>query len=161
MGKKLVITGCVVLVAGLLCASLSSRYVSRRASRNFVEGFTALDHETRPIVLNHAAVGATPIPSVLLAEPAVLRRGPLSGLLGRRERLLPARELAIPRPRVWVVCRSMVAGPFLLVTDLDGAWELRGATDQAIERSLRLAFGSSSLELSSWRTGAMYHGASN
>jgi hypothetical protein len=97
------------------------------------------------------------IEKVLLEEPAVQGSGALRVLLRRSERSLPLRELAVERPRVWVFCRSKIAGPFLLITDLDGVWEVTGATHQTIERTLRLAFGSRSIELSSWRTGAAYH----
>jgi hypothetical protein len=146
-----------VLVGGLLSANVSKRPVSVAVGRSFTETYAGVDGETRPIILPADAVGSMAIEKVLLEEPAVQGSGALPRLLRRSERSLPLRELPGEKPRVWVFCRSRIAGPFLLITDLDGAWELRGATHQIIERTLRVAFGSRSVELSSWRTGAMYH----
>ena len=156
MRKTAVIATSIVLVGGLLSATLSKRPVSAAVGRGFTETYTELG-ETRSITLPASAVGSVAIEKVLLDEPAVQGSGALGALLRRSERSLPLGELAVAKPRVWVFTRSKVAGPFLLITDLDGAWELRGATHQVIERTLRLAFGSRSVEVSSWRTGAMYH----
>jgi hypothetical protein len=146
-----------VLVGGLISANVSKCPVSAAVGRSFTETYAGIGSETHSIVLPAEAVGSMAIEKVLLEEPAAQGSGALRELLRRSERSLPLRELAAEKPRVWVFCRSKIAGPFLLITDLDGAWELRGATHQAIERTLRLAFGSRSVELSSWRTGAMYH----
>jgi hypothetical protein len=134
-----------VLVGGLLSANVSKRPVSAAVGRSFTETYAGIDGETHPIILPVDAVGSMAIEKALLEEPAVQGSGALPALLRRSAR------------SVWVFCRSRIAGPFLLITDLDGAWELRGATHLVIERTLRLAFGSRSVELSSWRTGAMYH----
>jgi hypothetical protein len=155
--SRILMTAAAMVVGGLLSALASTRQVSMQAARDFAANYTSLGGETRSIFLSAEAVGSLSIDNSLLDKSAVQPHGPIGALLERRERKLPRRVLAVAKPRVWVFCKSTVAGPFLIVTDLDAAWELQDATHQAIQRSLRLAFASQSVELSSWKTGAMYH----
>ena len=155
--RQILIAVSAVVGGGLLSALASTRHVSTQVARDFASSYTKVGGETPSIFLSAKAVGSMPIDNSLLEAPAVQPRGPVGALLKRRERTLPIRELARAEPRVWVFCKSKVAGPFLVITDLDAAWELQGATHQVIQRSLRLAFASRSVELSSWGTGAMYH----
>jgi hypothetical protein len=155
--RRILVTAAAMVVGGLLSALASTRQVSMQAARDFAANYTSPGGETRSVFLSADEVGSLSIDKSLLDESAIQSSGPIGALLERRERTLPRRALAVAKPRVWVFCESTVAGPFLIITDLDAAWELQGATHQAIQRSLRLAFASQSIELSSWETGAMYH----
>lgn len=153
----------VAVGAGLLSALLSLRPVSTRLAEHFAANYTSVSPETREVFLSDRAVGFASIPDDLLHDPAPQRRGVLGRWLARRKAAWPITEPAVPRPRVWVYSRARVVGPFLVLCDLDGAWQLRGATHQNHDRSLWLAFARWSVELSGWGTGAMYHtqGAAN
>src|ERR1700694_5139677 len=141
MQKRLLVVAASVLSAGILSAFISAPLVSGRCSEEFVGTYAAVAPATTKLVLAREAVGVVGIPSELLEAPSERFHGLFAPFLRRSTCVLPLRESVAPFPRAWVFARSRAVGPFLVLTDVDGTWELASAAHVIHRRTLDVSFG--------------------
>jgi hypothetical protein len=146
------------LILGVVSAVLSRQSVNARITREAAQMLRegpgpALVHVLHRNEVSSVAIDADEIE---MAQSY----GIFGGILGRSMAALPNSLPQRPEPQAWIFARSKAIAPFTVLADCDSAWSSPSRAYTFRLQSLNLALFGFSVEISSWSTGAGYHGMS-